>query len=169
MTRQLVRLILHAEKALLSIVPTLSFLLIVAFILLLVAPLTPLVPDLCFAMLYFWAIHNPLLIPLSLIFTLGLLQDALSGVYMGTNPLIYTLSWIFLVDQRRFLFNKSFYMTWAIFAFMTLIISFIKWLLLKATNYETLDSFLFFLQVLMTIITAPLIFKICAFIDRKIS
>ncbi len=45
----------------------------------------PVTPAFAFASIYFWTLHNPDMLPASAVFTIGLLQDILSGVPLGLS------------------------------------------------------------------------------------
>ena len=74
-----------------------------------IAPLMPL------AALYFWIVYCPDLVPLSLVFAIGILHDILTGTPIGAYAAVFlVVSWL-VRSQRRFLSGKPFLILWASF------------------------------------------------------
>lgn len=65
---------------------------------------------------YFWTLHRPRLVPSGAVFLIGLFQDALLGGPLGLSALTLLLVQAFIANQRRFLHDKSFALTWFGFA-----------------------------------------------------
>lgn len=128
------------------------------------APFLPITPDISMALLYFFILFNPKLLPLSLIFALSMIQDSLSGVYLGTHGFLLIICWILLTHQRRYLFNKNIAVLWATFAVLITLTTTLKIALLELFQHVPWNGFLIILQNLMTIAIVPFIYKISYFI-----
>lgn len=63
--------------------------------------------------IYFWVIFRPNLMPLPLVFLLGILLDILSGGLVGLNTFCFMLVALLVNSQRRFLLGQSWQVIWA--------------------------------------------------------
>lgn len=66
--------------------------------------------------LYYWFLYQPSLAPYWLAFILGLLQDSLLGIMLGTHALIFMLLRLLIQSQQRTLMRRTMLGVWAIFA-----------------------------------------------------
>ena len=71
-----------------------------------IAPLMPL------AGLFYWVIHRPDLVPVSLVFAIGVLHDMLTGTPIGAYAAVFLIVTWLIHSQRRFLGGKSFLLLW---------------------------------------------------------
>jgi rod shape-determining protein MreD len=79
--------------------------------------------------LYYWTIFRPSLLPVWLVFLIGLLLDILSGLPLGLNAIIFIVCRIVILDQRRFLMSQSFFMNWLGFSILNSAYQVSQWLL----------------------------------------
>lgn len=77
---------------------------------------------------YYWAIHRPDLLPAVAVFTLGLLEDILSGAPMGVNTLVFLLVYGVMRNQRRPFLGKPFPVMWFGFLLVAPSAEFVQWL-----------------------------------------
>lgn len=150
-----------------SILPSLSLVIMSIISLVFLAPLSPLIPDFTYILLFYWGIHMPGAVPLSILFILGLFQDSLGGFYLGTHPLINIATWLLLLNERRYLYSQNFYQFWAMFAVLVFIQGFLKIVVAYFSQNASYDFTILFLQIIITIATAPLVFLSCNAISRK--
>tara|TARA_A100001037_G_scaffold223261_1_gene201136 strand:+ start:102 stop:626 length:525 start_codon:yes stop_codon:yes gene_type:complete len=141
------------------VVPALSTLLL---ILLAQLPLPlPFFPDVAPALplmaIYYWVVFRPDLMPRILIFAIGLFQDALIGAPFGLTALIYLLVHAFVLNQRRFLVGKPFWIFWAGFAIVTPVFALLTWLLASVLRGAVMPTDVVLMGVILTIITFPAI------------
>jgi rod shape-determining protein MreD len=87
------------------------------------------VPMLVLAAVFFWAVHRPRLLPLSVVFAIGLVQDAVTGAPLGAGTVVLLLAYGAVRSQRRFFHNKSFLQVWWGFMMVALAASLLSWLL----------------------------------------
>ncbi|NBC32571.1 MAG: rod shape-determining protein MreD [Alphaproteobacteria bacterium] len=71
-----------------------------------IAPLMPL------AGLYYWIVHRPDLVPVSLVFAIGVLHDMLTGAILGAYAAVFLLVYWLVRSQQRVLSGKPFLMLW---------------------------------------------------------
>lgn len=69
-------------------------------------------PFYALAILYFWTLHRPNLVPRLLVFGVGLVQDATLGTPLGLSVVALLLAQAFALEQRMFLARKSFWISW---------------------------------------------------------
>lgn len=62
--------------------------------------------------IFHWGVYRADLLPTYAVFSIGLFQDALSGVSMGVFTCIYILAYNIVTAQRRFFAGKSFFVVW---------------------------------------------------------
>jgi rod shape-determining protein MreD len=87
--------------------------------------LTPMYP---LAAIYFWSIYRSDLIGYGSAFTIGLLEDLLTGMPLGSGALVLLLCQYVVLHQHKFFNAKPFGVFWAAFGFVALAAGFIKWL-----------------------------------------
>ena len=90
-----------------------------------VSPLLPLIG------IYYWSIYRPELLPSSMVFTIGLLNDVLMGTPLGVSPLVYLLVQGTTASQRRFFLGKPFIVAWCCFALVTVASVLLEWALVS--------------------------------------
>tara|TARA_R110002110_G_scaffold85816_1_gene223352 strand:- start:95690 stop:96214 length:525 start_codon:yes stop_codon:yes gene_type:complete len=116
-----------------------------------VAPALPLMA------IYYWVVFRPDLMPRILVFALGLFHDALIGAPFGLTALIYLLAHAFVLNQRRFLVAKPFWIFWAGFAIVTPVAAFLTWLLASILRGAILPTDVVLMGMVLTVITFPII------------
>ena len=87
-----------------------------------IAPLLPL------ASVYYWGVHRPDLMPMWLIFMVGLLHDALTDSPIGLHAAILLLCQWVLLRQRRFLVGRPFVVLWGGYAAVAVGVSLVEWI-----------------------------------------
>lgn len=88
------------------------FLVLLAITPLQITGFAPVAPLIVLGSLYYWAVYRPHVMPLYMVFLVGLLEDILTGAPLGMNALIYLMAFGLVASQRRFLLNKSFGVVW---------------------------------------------------------
>ena len=97
-----------------------------------VAPLLPLIG------LYYWVLHRPELIPLPVVFGLGLAQDLLTGGHLGVGAFIFlAASWVVL-SQRKVLAGMPILVVWSGIAVIAAFATGLEWLILSGLYGEVL-------------------------------
>lgn len=88
-------------------------------------------PAVSLVCVYYWIIHRPDIFNLFSVFILGLIEDILSSVPMGTNIFSLLLLYVLLLNLGRFFYGKPFVVTWYGFAVLSLVTLFGKWLIMS--------------------------------------
>lgn len=89
-------------------------------------------PMLALMSIYYWAIHRPDLMPLSLVFAVGLVHDALTGAPLGIHSLVFLVCHWMVLGQRRFLVGRSFVVLWWGFFMLMLLAAALDWVAFSA-------------------------------------
>lgn len=118
---------------------------------------------------YFFRLHFPEIARLWLVFLLGLLEDYLSGGYLGLTSLVLLIVAALFERQRHFFLQGSFASEIFIFAFFSLGISLLYWLLTSFIEATFVPVLPFFVQGLMTALVFPLYVFIIGRINRRFS
>ena len=116
-----------------------------------VAPAMPLMA------IYYWVVFRPDLMPLILIFAAGLFHDALIGAPFGLTALIYILAHAFVLNQRRFLAGKSFWVFWAGFAIVALVAMFSTYVMASILREAIMPADAVFMCMVLTVVTFPVV------------
>ena len=114
-------------------------------------------PTLALIAVYHWAIYRPNLLPLTAVFTLGLLQDILSGAPLGVFVLVFLTAYGVVLSQRRFLAGKSFLIYWLGFAVIAFGAAVESWVLASIWNFAILDFRSIFYQFLISLGLFPIV------------
>lgn len=121
---------------------------------------TPIAPPLALIAVYFWALHQPDLIPAPAVFAIGLFQDILSGLPIGLNAFIFLVIYGLVVSQRRYFFGKSFSVLWWGFATCALVVGTLEWAAMSVLSAQ----FLSVLPVAVEQLTAAALYPVVAYI-----
>ncbi len=156
------------ERGIRAVLPFLSTL---ALILLMqpqykIAYFNNMVPFLSLAAVYYWCIFKPRLMPVSVVFLLGLIQDILSGGPLGMMALLLILVRVFVLSQGRRLLEREFLFNWLVFFVLALVFGFVTWAvaslyLREAQNYWTILG-----QSMLTIAIFPAVVWILGRVRR---
>jgi rod shape-determining protein MreD len=112
---------------------------------------TTAVPLLPLISVYHWAIFRPQLLPIYVVFLLGVLQDVLTGSPIGVNALIFLLVYGSVMSQKAFISGRSFFILWIGFALIAAGALGIKWLVISILNITIVESKTAILQYLLTL------------------
>lgn len=105
---------------------------------------------------YYFRLHHPRYAKLWLIFLLGILEDFLSGGYLGLTSLLLLFVAALFERQRKIFLQGSFLTEILIFTFFSLAISVLYWLLTSFIEAQFLPGLPFFIQGLITALVFPL-------------
>jgi len=75
-------------------------------------------PLLALAGLYYWTIYRPELLPPAAVFLCGVVLDLLSGAPLGIAALVFLLTRIVVLPQRRFFVDRLFPFVWGGFTLL---------------------------------------------------
>lgn len=88
-------------------------------------------PSLSLMAVYYWTLYRPDLMPPALIFLIGLVQDVVSGAYLGLTPLLLLGTYSFAVSQRRLFLGKPFALAWGGFLLVLLGTTSMSWIIVS--------------------------------------
>lgn len=86
-----------------------------------IAPLMPL------AGLYYWIVHRPDLVPVSLVFAIGVLHDMLTGTMIGAYAVVFLAVYWLVRSQQRVLSGKPFLLLWGGFFIVSGFVCVAEW------------------------------------------
>jgi len=118
---------------------------------------------------YFFRLHFPEIARLWFIVILGLLEDFLSGGYLGLTSLVLLMVAALFERQRHFFLQGSVVSEIFIFAFFSLGISLLYWLLTSFIEATLVPALPFFVQGLMTALVFPLYVFVIGRINKRFS
>lgn len=113
---------------------------------------------------YYWSAQRPDLLPLSLVFLLGLFQDILTGGPLGVSALLLLSLRGLLGAQRRFVIGQTFFVEWGVFAAIAIAATLLEWLCISIISKSFLLISPALLQYIVTVIIYPAIawlFTLC--------
>lgn len=116
-----------------------------------------LLPFLSLTAVYFWCIFKPRLMPVSVVFLLGLLQDILSGGPLGMMALLLLLVRIFVVRQGSRFLEREFLFNWLVFIVVALVFGLSTWVVASVYLKEIQNFWNSFGQSMMTIGIFPVV------------
>jgi rod shape-determining protein MreD len=132
------------------------------FVLVTVLPLpvpgySSIVPMLALASVFFWAVHDPRLLPPVVVFAIGLVQDTLSGAPIGAGAVVLLAVYGVTTSQRRFFHNRSFIQVWVGFMVVAFAAAALNWLLTVVIYGAFAPSQAALFQYLLSIAIYPLV------------
>ena len=95
-----------------------------------VVPLLPLVG------VYYWAVYRPELLPASVAFGLGLINDIIVGGPLGVSSLVFLMVQGMTASQRRFFHGKSFLVVWCGFGLVAAGAILLQWILVSIVRLQ---------------------------------
>ncbi|MFQ5785302.1 MAG: rod shape-determining protein MreD [Alphaproteobacteria bacterium] len=145
------------ERGLRSLTP---LVLTLALVLVSVLPLrlpgfSSVTPVVALIAVYHWSIYRPDLLPLTGVFVIGLVQDALAGTPLGLTSLVLLLVQAVVVSQRRFFHGKSFLVEWWGFMLVAPVATLVSWMLASAYFATLITPRPLGFQLLLTVALYP--------------
>ncbi len=119
--------------------------------------LDDLFPFLSLVGVYYWSIFKPRLMPVSVVFLLGLLQDILSGGPIGMMALLFILVRLFVIRQGRRFLEREFLFNWLVFIMVSPVFGLATWAIASLYLKESQNIWNIFGQSILTIVIFPLV------------
>ncbi len=107
--------------------------------------------------LYTWLIYYPSLVPLSLLVLLGLLQDCISGLTLGTSITILISIYGLVIYNRHHFNQHPFWILWLGFACVEMTVQLLAWIFALIELRESTGGLIFIAQTCISIVCYPLI------------
>ena len=114
-------------------------------------------PGFALMAIFYWGMYRPELMPQSIIFLLGVLQDVFLGTPLGLHSLIYLGVHGAVTFQRGFFYDKSFFVIWLVFAMVSGGAMVLGLVLLSFVNMSFVAPGAAFFQYLLTLGFFPVI------------
>lgn len=114
-------------------------------------------PFLSLVGIYYWSIFKPRLMPVSVVFFLGLLQDILSGGPLGMMALLFILVRLFVIRQGRRFLEREFLFNWLVFIMVSPVFGLATWIIASLYLKESQNIWGVFGQSVLTIAAFPLV------------
>ena len=117
---------------------------------------------------YYWSVFKPELVPVSVIFALGLLQDILLGSPLGLMSLLLVIVQQFIFFQGRQFLERDFLFNWFVFVMIVVGFGALSWGITSLYIREYLDFVDVIGQILLTIAFYPVITWLLGLIKKAI-
>lgn len=106
---------------------------------------------------YYWSVFKPELLPVGVVFVLGLLQDILLGSPLGLSSLLLVVVQQFIFFQGRQFLERDFLFNWFVFVMLVIGFGFLSWAITSLYFKVFLDYLGVIGQILLTIAFYPII------------
>lgn len=106
---------------------------------------------------FYWGLHRPDLLPASVVFVVGLFQDALEGEPFGVNAFVLIAVYWFVASQQRHIGERSFMVLWLVFAVVGLVAETMRWLLVCLLTTTLIAPWPVTFEFLMTVALYPVL------------
>jgi rod shape-determining protein MreD len=114
-------------------------------------------PSFALMAVYHWTIYRPDLLPLFVVFAIGVLLDLLNGSpYVGLSALVLLLARTAVLAQRRLLIGRPFALLWLGFFLVAAGSFFLEWAFVSIMHVTLLEPRLFIFQTLITAACFPI-------------
>ncbi len=114
-------------------------------------------PDFILIAVYYWAVYRPTLMLPAMIFVIGIIMDFLSGAPTGFYAMTYIAAHWITRDQRRFLMSQPFITVWLGFAFVSIAIGALQWVIYTIATMSLPEITPIILQLVSSICLFPLV------------
>jgi rod shape-determining protein MreD len=104
---------------------------------------------------FYWTIYRPDLLPPVAVFLCGITLDLLSGAPLGVAALVFLLTRVIVLPQRRFFVDRLFPFVWSGFTLLAAAVVAFLWLLGSFFAGAMLDMRAATLQWVLTVASFP--------------
>ncbi|MDA9008894.1 rod shape-determining protein MreD [Alphaproteobacteria bacterium] len=125
-------------------------------------------PSMTIISVYFWSISRPELLPLYLVFGLGLIEDALIGEPLGIQAIVLVLIAYTVSTQRHFFTFAPFGYIFSSFILAAAAGLGVNWLVNSLYYWKFWDITPLLVKAAMTVIFYPVVHWLLAKVDRNI-
>lgn len=116
--------------------------------------------------IYFWTITKPALLPLPVVFFIGLMFDIISDSIVGLHTFAFMLICVLVRSQRRYLLGQPWPVLWAGFAIAVLILMVVQ-VIVFTINSGTMPSlWLIIANVIVSGLTYPIMTPLMNALNR---
>lgn len=107
--------------------------------------------------LYYWSVYRPRFILPWLAFASGFLIDVLAGFPLGLNAFLYVAVQAVIISQRRLLTVQNFFIIWAGFAVVMVLVSLAQWIVMGMFIGKNVSIYSLSLEAGMSILMYPVV------------
>ena len=125
-------------------------------------------PLLSLCALVYWALARPHLMPISIAFVLGLIQDIVGMSPMGLHALLFVVAWAMVDHQRRFLYGRPFVLLWCCFCIVALVVQILTWISYSLYHMSLIGIQPALVSGLLTMAAFPVVSAGAMMIDRTL-
>jgi len=118
---------------------------------------------------YYWALHQPEMLPAVAVFFVGLLQDMLAGTPIGLGAFSLLCAYGIVVSQRRFFHGKSFLVVWWGFTMTAIAVGVLRWGLVSMMEGEMVLFGPTMIEFLLTVTLYPVFGYVFVLVHRSLS
>jgi len=111
--------------------------------------------------IYYWGTYKPQMLPYWFVFVVGVLQDTIFGLPLGSNALIYLLLRAYVTVTRKGRLKFFFFQIWKSFIITASMASILQWALYSFLWDQPLPLSSFVIQYALSCILYPLIHRVC--------
>ena len=129
--------------------------------------LSDVAPAFALISVYYWAVFRPDLMPYVAGFGLGIVQDAVAGAPLGMYALVYLLVQALVLNQRRFIVGKPFWVFWSAFALIAPVAAIAAWMLASVSRGTFLPPATAFVALVMTVVLFPAVAWLLVHTQRR--
>ena len=152
----------HNKENSFGIKSTIPFFTVLFLIIIMVLPykftvIGDIMPFLTLIGVYYWSVFKPELLPVSVVFVLGLFQDILLGSPLGLMSLLLVVVQQFIFFQGRQFLERDFLFNWFVFVMLVIGFGFLSWGITSLYFRVFLDYWGVIGQILLTIAFYPII------------
>ena len=119
-------------------------------------------PYLTLIPVFYWAVYRPYDFSVISAYLTGLFLDFLDGTPLGINTLVFSLFYLVLQTQKRYLIGKSFVLVWFGFAVLSFGAYFLKWLFVSINYAAFTPITTAFISYILLILCYPVVSWPCA-------
>ena len=120
------------------------------------------------AIIFYFAIFNPIVMNVFFVFLLGLISDSLSALPLGFSSFVYVFVFFIANLFRSYLFLMPFYQLWIVYAVLLLCSDIIWAFLFFMISGVWVSAGFWFVQYLLTVLLYPVFCWICGLLNKKI-
>ena len=117
---------------------------------------------------FYWGLHRPDLLPASVVFAIGLLQDALEGEPFGVNAFVLIAVYWFVASQQRSVGERTFLGLWLVFALVALSAETLRWLLVSLLTVTAIAPWPILFEFMTTVALYPVLTLAFALAQRAL-
>ncbi len=114
-------------------------------------------PSLTLIAVFYWMVFRPDLMPTVGLFAIGIVNDALSGAPLGLSSLIYLITYMVILSQRRFIVGQSFLILWCAFGLLAPAVLLLNWVVLSLMREAVLSPLAALSGIALTVLAFPLL------------